>query len=373
MKALVARGHEVTACASEPDNTLVQKLTDIGVRFTPSPITRHGISPTEDIQTIMALRKLIRHEQPDRIFAYSVKPVTYTHLAGRLAGKPKMFAMIPGLGYAFGGGSFKQKYVGFIVRNMYRASLRYSSGVFFQNPDDQAFFMKKGLLPRKVPAFRINGSGVDLEWYAPAPLPDEPIFLFVARLLADKGVREFYQAACMVKEKYPQARFQMAGGLDTNPASVKNSELEKWKTEGIIEYLGKLDDIRPAYLGARVFVLPSYREGTPHSTLEAMSMGRPVITTDAPGCRETVELGDSESVSRLGGESVNQLVGESVVQGKNGFLVPVKDAKSLAMAMERFILEAELAEEMGAESLRIAREKYDVHKVNEVIMQAMGV
>ena len=393
MKALVARGHDVTACASEPDDILVQKLRDIGVRFMPSPITRHGISPTEDIQTILAIRKLIRDEQPDRIFAYSVKPVTYTHLAGRLAGKPKMFAMIPGLGYAFGGGSLKQKYVGFIVRNMYRASLRYSSGVFFQNPDDQAFFMKKGLLPRKVPAFRINGSGVDLDWYAPAPLPDEPVFLFVARLLADKGVREFYQAACMVKEKHPQARFQMAGGLDPNPDSVQEEELKKWQSEGIIEYLGKLDDIRPAYAGARIFVLPSYyREGTPHSTLEAMSIGRPVITTDAPGCRETVSgcgdtgmlefknlgiqefrdlgIGDNAGIKGDAGKEENLM---RIKQGKNGFLVPVKDAHSLARAIERFILEPELAEEMGAESLRIAREKYDVHKVNEIIMQAMGV
>ncbi len=350
MKALVARGHAVVACATEATPETVQKLSALGVRFSHSPIVRHGLSPIGDLQALMALRKLMKQERPERVLAYTVKPVIYAHLAARLAGRPMVFAWIPGLGYAFGNGSLKQKFVGFVVRNLYRLALKQSCGVIFQNPDDQALFSEQGLLPRQVPAIMTNGQGVDLEWFTPQPLPEEPVFLLVARLLAEKGVREFYQAACLIKEKYPQARLQVVGGLDPNPASIQAAELQQWRSTGVIEYLGQLDGCRPAYAGARVFVLPSYyREGVPRSSMEAMAMGRPVITTDAPGCRETV------------------------VEGKNGFLVPVRDPKGLATAMERFILEPELAEQMGKESLRIAREKYDVHKVNKVIMDSMSV
>ena len=349
LKALVDRGHEVVACAPDATPVVQRRLKSLGVRYREVPLARTNVSPAGDLVTWMACRRIILKEKPDRVLAYTVKPVIYMHLAARMAGNPPVYGMITGLGYAFGSGAFKQKLIGSVVGALYRAALAGSSGVFFQNPDDRAFFLSKGLLAAKVPAVLINGSGVDLSWYAPKPLPKAPVFLFAGRLLVEKGIREYCQAAYRLKNRYPEAMFQIAGGLDSNPGSIRPDELRQWQAEGVIEHLGVLDDIRPAYEGARVFVLPSYREGTPRTVLEAMAMGRPVITTDAPGCRETV------------------------VDGENGFLVPVRDTDSLAKAMERFIIHPETADQMGEKGRRMAVRKYDVNDVNAVIMTVMGI
>lgn len=349
LKTLVEQDHEVIACAPDASKEIQKQLDEIGVRYRNVPLSRAGLSPLGDLRTLMAFQRIIQKENPERVLAYTVKPVIYSHLAGRIAGNPPVYGMITGLGYAFGDESYKQKIAGIIVRNLYRMALKSSSGIFFQNTDDHTIFLEQRLLAASVPVTVINGSGVDLSWYTPKSLPDKPVFLLVARLLAEKGIREYYRAACQLKAKYPLTRFQVAGGLDTNPGSICKKELHRWETEGVIEYLGKLDDVRPAYAGASVFVLPSYREGTPRTILEAMAMGRPVITTDAPGCRETV------------------------VDGENGFLVPVKDIEALGKAMARFIQKPALAAQMGKRSLEIAAEKYDVHKVNAVILSAMGI
>jgi glycosyltransferase involved in cell wall biosynthesis len=231
---------------------------------------------------------------------------------------------------------------------LYRAALARTKAVFFQNPDDLADFKKRNLLKKGVKTVIINGSGVDLNHYSLSPLPDEPVFLLMARLIGDKGIREYQEAARRVRAKYSQARFLLAGGFDENPAAIDKEEIRGWQEEKDIEYLGRLEDVRPAIAQSRIYVLPSfYREGTPRTILEAMSMGRPVITTDAPGCRETVE------------------------HGVNGFLVPVKDAGALAEIMEKFIEQPSLAESMGRESRRIAEQKYDVRKVNCMILEVM--
>ena len=347
LREMVARGCEVLACAPEMDESVRGGLEALGVRYCEIPLARAGLSPVGDSRTIMALRNLIAREKPDRVLAYTAKPVIYTNLACR--GKVPVFSMITGLGYAFGSLNRRQKVVGTVVRRLYRQALRYSRGVFFQNPDDRALFEARGLLPEKLPVTMINGSGVDLDWYRPAPLPDEPVFLLISRLLADKGIREYYQAARAIKKRWPQARFQLAGWMDPNPMNVQPDELDAWQRSGVIEYLGNLDDVRPAYDACRVYVLPSYREGTPRTVLEAMATGRAVITTDAPGCRETV------------------------VDGHNGFLVPVQDAAALEEAMARFLEQPDLAETMGQAGLERAREKYDVDKVNETILETMEV
>lgn len=176
-----------------------------------------------------------------------------------------------------------------------------------------------------------------------------PHFLLIARLLGDKGIREYVQAAKLVKQQYPEAQFDLVGGLDTNPTSISQAELDQWIAAGTINFLGRLSDVRPAIAACSVYVLPSYREGTPRTVLEAMAMGRAVITTDAPGCRETV------------------------VNGDNGFLVPVKDADALAQAMLRFIEQPGLIAQMGQRSRSIAEEKYDVHKVNAQMLEGMGL
>jgi glycosyltransferase involved in cell wall biosynthesis len=349
LKTLVEHGHDVIACAPDAPPEVRSGLLGLGVCYRYIPLARAGLNPWGDLQTLLGLKRLFREERPDRVLAYTAKPVIYACLAASGCGSPPVHAMITGLGYGFGGLSRRQRLIGRIVQGLYRMALRRAVGVMFQNPDDRDLFVASGLVAPTLPVTLINGSGVDLSAYPPGPLPDEPVFLLIARLLADKGLREYQRAARRLKTRYPRARFLLAGDLDPNPLSIDAKELAAWQADGAIEYLGHLDDVRPAFAAARVYVLPSYREGTPRTVLEAMAMGRPIVATDAPGCRETV------------------------VDGLNGFLVPVRDDVALETAMERFILDPSLAERMGRESLAIAREKYDVHKVNAVIMAAMGL
>jgi glycosyltransferase involved in cell wall biosynthesis len=228
--------------------------------------------------------------------------------------------------------------------------LRSAKVVFFQNPDDQQVFRARGILSPNSSSVVVNGSGVDLDKFVfISPLKVKPVFLLIARLIGDKGIREFVQAAQLIQRSYPDCRFLLVGGLDSNPDAISQIELDDWIHNGMVEYLGRLDDVRPAIARASVYVLPSYREGTPRSVLEAMAMGRAIITTDAPGCRETV------------------------IDGENGFLVPVKSVDALVDAMTRFIEDPDLAVRMGKRSREIAEEKYDVHKVNAVMLKEMGI
>lgn len=189
-------------------------------------------------------------------------------------------------------------------------------------------------------------------------------FLMVCRLLVDKGVREYVKAAQIVKQKHPEVRFRLAGPLDPNPSGLPRTEIEQWKNKGIVDYLGMLDDIRPAFKDCSVYVLPSYREGTPRTVLEAMSMGRPIITTNTPGCRETIQPSNGRSINKNSTD---------VIQGKNGFLIPTRNVEKLVYAMQQFIKHPELIKKMGQYSRKIAEEKYDVDKVNNVILRVMGL
>jgi len=206
-----------------------------------------------------------------------------------------------------------------------------------------------------TPTVVVNGSGVDVSDYNVLPLPRDnngaikPSFLLIARLLKDKGIIEYVAAAERVKQLYPEAEFHLVGGLDENPAAISELQLDEWIAQGDITYWGQIKDVRPAIEACSVYVLPSYREGTSRSVLEAMSMGRAIITTDAPGCRETV------------------------IAGENGYLISVKAVDELVEAMTQFIEQPALYEQMGQMSRRIALEKYDVKKVNDHMLSEMGM
>jgi glycosyltransferase involved in cell wall biosynthesis len=352
VKALLARGLDVHVAS--PDLSAAEEirveLTALGVTLHEIGLQRTGINPISDFRTLTELFRLMRSIHPDYVLGYTIKPVIYGSLAGWLAGVPNRFSLITGLGYAFTGeASGKRGLLRKLIQRLYRFGLTKSRKVFFQNPDDEALFRHLGLLPIAIPSCVVNGSGVDLADYSSASLPDSPSFLLIARLLGDKGVREYAEAARVVKKQYPHARFQLAGWIDDNPDAIGQRELDEWVKTGTLEFLGKLADVRPAIAGCSIYVLPSYREGTPRTVLEAMAMARPVITTDAPGCRETV------------------------VDGENGFLVPVQSVDELAAAMSRFIEEPMQVERMGACSRKIAEEKYDVDKVNESMLREMGI
>ena len=348
LSAFSKAGHEVIACAPEHDAATEAALQYIGVRYCVMPVERAGINPVKDLIFLIRLVWWFRVLQPDVILAYTIKPVIYGSLAAHLAGVRVTYSIITGLGYAFSGGTIKRRIVNGLVTRLYRAALKTNSTVFFQNPDDLMLFVSLHIVKERN-ATLINGSCVDIRYYAQAPVDTRPIFLMITRLLRDKGVVEYAEAAREVKSSHPHAVFRLLGPLDSNPSAISRSEVGAWQQEGMIDYLGTADDVRPFLRNASVYVLPSYREGTPRSVLEAMAMGRPIVTTDAPGCRETV------------------------VDGENGFLVPVKDAKALAAAMERFITDPQLIDRMGKRSREIAEEKYDVENVNAVIMKAMGL
>jgi len=352
LQSLVERGHRVVACAPDAPAPIVDALAALGAVYRDVSFERAGMRPDQDLRALGAFLALFREIRPDIILGYTIKPVTYGLIAARLAGVPQRFAMITGLGYTFTGTGLRTQLAGAVARQLYRLSLAGADRVFFQNPDDQALFERLRLVRRSGQTVVINGSGIDLEAFRPAPLPAQNTmsFLLIARLLKDKGVREYVEAARQVRTRYPKAVFRLVGWYDRgNPAAISERDLRAWKAEGIVEYLGELSDVRPVLAATSVYVLPSYREGTPRTVLEAMAMGRPVITTDVPGCRETV------------------------VPGVNGYMVPVRDAGALAQAMERFLVEPQIIHAMGRESRRIAEEKYDVHRVNQVIVQAMGL
>lgn len=348
-----ARGHDVHTAApfQDADATTRKWLTSRGVHCHDIPLVRAGLSPHSDICTLLALYNLIRKVRPDSCLSYTIKPVIWGGVAAWLARIPQRVALITGLGYAFiEAPQGKRALVRWLVGHLYSIALRRSTLVIFQNPDDCNDFRRWGLLPSSVPVIVVHGSGVDLKVFSLVPFPQKPVrFLLVARLLGDKGIREYAASAERLHVKWPEAEFHLVGPLDTNPDGIKRDEVQAWQDAGNIIWQGELEDVRPAIAGAHVFVLPSYREGMPRTVLEAMSMGRPVITTDVPGCRETV------------------------VEGVNGFLVARQDIDELVGAMERFLVAPNLTIKMGANSRMIAEDKYDVHKVNAQMIAAMNL
>lgn len=353
--AIQAKGLEVHVAAPEINDSpaILEKLRNQGVIVHDVPMQRTGTNPVQDVKTLIALRQLMQRIRPDYVMAYTIKPVIYGMLAAASTGVPHRAALITGLGYAFqdSEGSTKQNLIKSVTRQLYSRALSAADLTFFQNDDDQKLFTDLGIIRPGQNTVVVNGSGVNTEKFSAQPLPegDEVHFLLIGRLLKDKGVREYVEAARQVKQQYPQAVFNLVGFLDSNPSSVTQQELDQWVNDGTVKFWGKLADVRPAINACHVFVLPSYREGTPRTVLEAMATGRAIITTDAPGCRQTVE------------------------NGYNGWLVPVQSADKLAEAMKRFLNEPALIEKMGQASLEIARNKYDVNIINDFMLNKLKI
>lgn len=321
------------------------------------PMQRTGTNPIYDIKTMLAIRNILCEIKADYVLAYTIKPVIYGILASWLAKVPHRFALITGLGYAFQNveENVRRSLFQRAVHQLYKIALNQTEKVFFQNPDDRDLFLKLGLLQMNKPHIVVNGSGVNIDEFQVVDLPQDSqgqvkvSFLLIARLLTDKGVREYVHAAKEVKKLYPNIIFNLVGWIDENPNAITQQELDNWIAEDVVKYWGKLSDVRPAIQESSVYVLPSYREGTPRTVLEAMAMGRAIITTDAPGCRETV------------------------IHGDNGYLVEVKSMQSLKLAMLQFIENPALVHQMGLRSRQIALEKYDVHQINHHMIKEMGI
>ena len=339
LEALRDDGWDVHACAPDPSEPLRAGLDAIGVRLHAVALARTGTNPLRDLGYARALLALIDELRPGAVLAYTIKPVVWAGIACRRRRVP-FFALITGLGYAFSGAGARRAAVRALATRLLRASLGGARLAFFQNADDRAEFVRRRIVPRGLPTEVVSGSGVDVDAYAPAPLPDAPSFLMIARLLRDKGVVEYAQAAREVRRERPDAQFHLVGWIDTNPTAIDADALRGWQEEGTIRFWGRLDDVRPAIRAARIYVLPSYREGLPRTVLEAMAMGRAVITTDVPGCRETVE------------------------PGVNGLLVPARDPQALARAMLELAADPARTRAMGEQSTALARRRFDARTVS---------
>jgi glycosyltransferase involved in cell wall biosynthesis len=347
---LVTKGVKVFALAPDYTDDLRRSIRVLGAVPVDFHLIRTGISPWRDLRDMLALTVLLRRLSPEVTLTYFIKPVIYGTLAAWMARVPHRVAMIEGLGYVFTSSGEHLPWLRRLLRGtvsaMYRVALSRAHRVVFLNRDDIFEFTTSGLVnPDKVE--HIEGIGVDLDYWGVANAVVSPVtFVLAARLLLEKGIVEFAQAAARVKAMHPTARFILLGALDPNPGSLDIAEIKSWVSRGTIEWPGHVDP-KPWLSQASVYVLPSYREGLPRSTLEAMAMGRAIITTDVPGCRETV------------------------VEGVNGFLVPKCDVHALTESMLKFIDQPELIEAMGQASRRMVEARFDVKKINPKLLRLL--
>jgi len=317
------------------------EMREIGLEYHSIRIKRGGLNPFFDILTLFDIIKLISKYKPYKVVSYTVKPVIYSGLACIYKNYNNYFPMITGLGYAFTEGKgFKRFLIKNILKKLYKISLIKAKKVIFQNEDDLNYFYDLNIIRKK--GCIVDGSGVDISYFSKSPLGKEPVFLMLSRILKDKGVIEYMHAASLVKLKYPNAIFNIGGRLDSdNPTSIKKNEFEKLLAENPVNYLGNISNVLHELSLCQCYVLPSYREGLPRSTLEAMAVGRPIITTNVPGCRQTT------------------------VESINGFLVEKESAKELANAIIKFIeMSQKQKEKMACKSHEYAISKFDVKKVN---------
>jgi len=352
IRSLLSRNIKVIVVS--PKDEYISNLKTYGIHHIDISIERKGLNPFNDLKLVKKLSCIYKNVNPDFIHHFTIKPVIFGSIAARLAGIANIINTIPGLGYIFAGNTVRQKAIRILVKQLYKLALKKTIINLFQNPDDRDYFVNNNLI-QKINTKVTFGSGVDLEHFTFSPLTYSKkgycCFLLLGRLLRDKGVTEFVEAAKHTRRNFPNTRFVILGIIDRgNPEGINRKEIEEWDNQGIIEFLERRNDVRPIIQGADVVVLPSYyREGVPKSLIEAMAIGRPIITTDWPGCRETV------------------------VHRKNGILIPVKNVYKLIEAIKFMIDNPEERLNMGKESRKLAVKRFDVKRVNRMFLDAMGI
>jgi glycosyltransferase involved in cell wall biosynthesis len=346
MKKLRDKGYEVIAIAPEDD--FVTKIEEEGFKFIPiKNLSRKGTNPINDFKLALELHRIYKREKVDLVLQYTIKPVIYGILAAKFA-NVKSINTLTGLGYSF----LSSGLVNHFVKRLYKLSLQYATKVWFQNKDDKELFVREKLV-KSGNIDIINGSGINTTYFRPSDIFKENsplIFLFIGRLLFDKGIQEFVKAARIVKEQGIKAEFHVVGALDTdNPSAIDKSTLDSWIKEKAIYYHGTTNDVRAFIQKSDIIVLPSYREGLPRVMLEGMSMGKPLITTDVPGCRETV------------------------VNNYNGFLVEVKNETALANVFKEMLtLGSSVREKMGIAGRKMALEIFDEKIITQKYINAVN-
>lgn len=351
LSSIIAQGHLLLAAAPDFTPETRAAVEALGAETADYPLSRTGLDPLADLRALKALTDLMRNWRPDVVMGYTPKPAIYATLAAARANVPHIVPMLTGLGYAFlTGGGAKQKLVRRVSTALYGRAFARAHAAIFHNADDAQVLIDLGCIPPDLPVHIVSGSGVDLSLFPSAPLPPMGrglTFLMIARLVGYKGVREYCEAAHRLKPQYPDSEWHLVGPEESGPAGFPKAELSRYADS--VTYLGASDDVRPHLQRCHVYVLPSYGEGMPRTVLEALATGRPVITTDTRGCRETV------------------------TENTNGLLVPIEDAIALADAMKTMLDHPDRLAEMGNRSRVLAEDRFDVAKVNQAMMHALGI
>ncbi|PIC83075.1 glycosyltransferase family 4 protein [Sporosarcina sp. P1] len=346
IKSMVENGHEVIACAPDENDDLENQLLALGAKYVPIVMNRTGMNPIKDIYLFNEIKKKIKNEKPDVFLSYTIKPNIYGTLAAHVSGVENIYGLMTGAGSVIRGNTLKLKIIQKGIVPLYRIAFKKCKALLFLNEDDLELFKNKRIV-NKQEVVVIGSSGVNLNVFDKRPLKNKDTYLFIARLIKDKGINEFLKAASIAKEKRPSMKFNVLGPFDKNPTAITHEDLNKWIDKGTINYLGETKDVRPFIEDSFVITLPSYHEGQGRVLVEAMAMGRATIATDVSGCRQTVK------------------------DGETGFLVPVKNSEVLAEKMIYMYDNPEITLKMAEQGYKRALEKYDVKKINEIILNAM--
>lgn len=338
LKRLLSDGYHISVVT--PNDKFSGKLKDMGCDVIDLPMSAKGVNPFDDIKLVTLLYRYYRKLNPDFIIHYTIKPNIYGSLAAKMAAIPSL-AITTGLGYTFVNDNFIAK----IARQLYKMAFRYPKEVWFLNEDDRQAFLEYSLVSGSK-AKLLHGEGVNVSHFSPISVSSNNnrlTFLLIARMLWDKGIGEYIEAARVIKSKYPKTHFQLLGACDVpNPSLISREQISVWESEGIVEYLGTTDDVRTVIANVDCVVLPSYREGIPRTMLEAAAMAKPLIVSDAPGCKDVV------------------------IHGKTGFLCKVKNRDSLAAAMELIINQSTQERvDMGMAGRNLVLHKFDERVVIE--------
>jgi glycosyltransferase involved in cell wall biosynthesis len=349
IQSFLSQNHEVIAIA--PNDGYGQKLEDIGCEFYELNIEAKGSNPAKDLLLVHKLYNIYKKAKLDIVLHYTVKPNIYGTLAAKMLGISAI-NNVTGLGTLF----IRQNFTSVIGKVLYRFAFQFPQCVFFQNEDDRQLFIEQKLVSAHI-TDTLPGSGINVTDFKPQAFKNNHVFTFlmIARVLYDKGILEYIEAIKILKSQNIAVRCQLLGKIDTNAGlGIPHEQVQQWVDEGLIEYLGTVEDVKPIINDADCVILPSYREGVPRTLIEAASLGKPIITTDVPGCRETVK------------------------DAFNGFLCNVKDPKDLAEKMKIMLTIGEpMLRKMGANSRQLAVEKFDINivirKYDQVIYKTMGL
>lgn len=348
IRDIKAKGYNVVVVVPEDNNKDFFEKNNIKVRLV--KLNKNSLSPSSAIDYCKDLQRIIEEEKPDKVFSFTIKPVIFGSIAAQRAGVKEIYSLICGLGMIFCSETLRAKALRIVGCKLYKYALKYNTKVIFQNQDDIDEFVGRGLVEREKCEL-VNGSGVNLKKFKRNKIPRDYVkFLMVSRVLKEKGVMEYFKAANMVKEKYPEARFAYIGAIDKNKNAIKIETLKPYIEDGVVEYIPETREVEKYVAKCSVFVLPTYyREGIPRTILEALAMGRPVLTTNTPGCRETI------------------------VEGKNGWFVQVKRAADLAEKMEWMIEHRPELQRMGDKSYAMCLERFTIDKINGRMLEIMSI